>query len=830
MIVDRELLNTFDKLIDKYIIIQIKIDFLKHSPSDIDLNELEYLINIAEILSCYRNTLYKTRALKVATTIPSLISYTFLLNKCNLILANLSNYTTLNLISKSKNLDDYKKFSTGLSLFQLLYREEIHKKVFLNETVLLNSFQLNAAEQIAELKNVSISAPTSVGKSYLLKKLITHNLYQAQGNCNFIYLVPTRALIRQVMVDLQSELNNVTADFDYFITCSSDISRLETNRKGIFVLTQERLYQLCNNNLSHKLNISMIIVDEAQSIAKGKRGVLLEQSIEYLKTIWKDCKIVFLSPLISNPYQLLDGFDLPKGKAIYENFSLVNQNIIKVTLKKKSLEIQYKNKLLKQLPINSNVKITKIEEKISYVYTSFNNNGNSIIYCNKPYLTRRICNILSESYADLGNPKLDKFASFLESYIHKEYELAKLIRKGITYHFSDLPPVIRQGIEELASEGLLNTIACTSTLLEGVNIPAKNIYIFNPKANNSPFSHLDFWNLIGRAGRMGFDLHGNVICIEVTKWDKEYNNINLIEDLKFAKDNILENECSNLTASILERGKNVTETYSHIENDMINRKVDGKYILKHKNLIDQSTYLHINSKIEDLIAKSLAPIELTKKLIGVNIDQINALWVYFTRQRRIKKCIPLHPLTERANSRTLTILNIINDIFLDNEYTYSQLDRLRWISLNWMRETQLKKIILYKIDDESNFDNINKLVEKTIKDVNNVVRYKLAKYLYAYEEILKCYLISINKTNLLQTMANLPLFIEFGASTKLSLDLMARGMLRTSAIEISRLSNECKIDLANLKMSDLEMADYLRDKIFEELKLINRGDINEFKS
>ena len=41
---------------------------------------------------------------------------------------------------------------------------------------------------------------------------------------------------------------------------------------------------------------------------------------------------------------------------------------------------------------------------------------------------------------------------------------------------------------------------CTSTLLEGVNLPAKNIFIFSNAIGNSKFSDVDFWNLAGRAG------------------------------------------------------------------------------------------------------------------------------------------------------------------------------------------------------------------------------------------------------------------------------------------------------------------------------------------
>ena len=54
---------------------------------------------------------------------------------------------------------------------------------------------------------------------------------------------------------------------------------------------------------------------------------------------------------------------------------------------------------------------------------------------------------------------------------------------------------------------------CTSTLLEGVNLPADNLFIMDNKIALSEMNPVDFRNLIGRVGRVSFNLYGNVFFV-----------------------------------------------------------------------------------------------------------------------------------------------------------------------------------------------------------------------------------------------------------------------------------------------------------------------------
>ena len=76
---------------------------------------------------------------------------------------------------------------------------------------------------------------------------------------------------------------------------------------------------------------------------------------------------------------------------------------------------------------------------------------------------------------------------------------------------------------------------CTSTLLEGVNLPAENLFITSYKKGLSNFSEVDFKKLVGCVGRAKCDLYGNVFIIRLQGQECEEN---LQKYEKLLKDNV----------------------------------------------------------------------------------------------------------------------------------------------------------------------------------------------------------------------------------------------------------------------------------------------------
>src|SRR3546814_889811 len=85
-----------------------------------------------------------------------------------------------------------------------------------------------------------------------------------------------------------------------------------------------------------------------------------------------------------------------------------------------------------------------------------------------------------------------------------------------------MPTQIRQAVETAVVDGDIDFLVCTSTLLQGVNLPAKNVFMCKPeKGDDIPLESVDFWNLAGRAGRLLKEFQGNIFLIDYDRWKRK---------------------------------------------------------------------------------------------------------------------------------------------------------------------------------------------------------------------------------------------------------------------------------------------------------------------
>jgi hypothetical protein len=157
----------------------------------------------------------------------------------------------------------------------------------------------------------------------------------------------------------------------------------------------------------------------------------------------------------------------------------------------------------------------------------------SIVYCNTKEDTINYSLDFAKTLPIKVNSEIDEVVKLVQDYLHKDYFLIECLRHGVAFHFGSLPQRIREKVEYLFSERIIDYVFCTSTLLEGVNLPAKNIFILSNAIGLSKFTDIDFWNLAGRAGRLTKELSGNIICTRVI--DKKNRWDNPEKDLKIVK-------------------------------------------------------------------------------------------------------------------------------------------------------------------------------------------------------------------------------------------------------------------------------------------------------
>ena len=126
----------------------------------------------------------------------------------------------------------------------------------------LTDFQYDLLEALTTEKAVSVSAPTSAGKSFILSLSIIRRLKRKPA-ASIVYLVPTRALIRQVLLRITRDLNRAELGRVPVRSVPLPLTKEEAPHGVVYVLTQERLLSLLHSDAGVPW-ITTMIVDEAQ--------------------------------------------------------------------------------------------------------------------------------------------------------------------------------------------------------------------------------------------------------------------------------------------------------------------------------------------------------------------------------------------------------------------------------------------------------------------------------------------------------------------------------------------------------------------------------------
>lgn len=133
------------------------------------------------------------------------------------------------------------------------------------------------------------------------------------------------------------------------------------------------------------------------------------------------------------------------------------------------------------------------------------------------------------------NPILKDFVSWARREVHPQWSIIKALEKGFLVHHGQLPLGIRMLELSLFNnpDSHFSRLICTSTLLEGVNTSAKNIIITKPcRSYNKTFDAFDFYNLVGRTGRLYQHYLGVAHYIK-TPQDPQYEKSAAVKSIEF---------------------------------------------------------------------------------------------------------------------------------------------------------------------------------------------------------------------------------------------------------------------------------------------------------
>lgn len=358
-------------------------------------------------------------------------------------------------------------------------------------------------------KFFSYSGPTSMGKSFVVQTYVQEQVKNGSTE-NYAILVPTKALINEVKSNIIGALQEVLKEKNYRVVTAAGDLVLQQDHHFIFVMTPERLHHMMIER--ENIYIDFLFIDEAHKIsARGGRSTYYFKVMTQLRKMQQFPTIVLASPNIPNPevyLKIIPGGEFGKMNRLASRFSPVCQ--FKYYLDVPSRKGYFFNDYTKERELCYTI---PEGSKLSDIVRIVGKNGQNLVYCSSKRSVLENAVRYASNFDPKNDDKLNALAAEIKSEVHDDCYLADLIVRGVAYHVGYLPSNIRLRIERSFENGDLRTIFCTSTLIEGVNLPADNLFITSYRNGPSNMDEVEFKNLVGRVGRIKYNLYGNVVLV-----------------------------------------------------------------------------------------------------------------------------------------------------------------------------------------------------------------------------------------------------------------------------------------------------------------------------
>lgn len=388
---------------------------------------------------------------------------------------------------------------------ELVHRSESFNDIFVDslfETYLYKNKYLTSQQKslffdISNSKQFIMVAPTSYGKSEIINEIARNNLDK-----NICILVPTKALLAQTRKQL-SEDKIILKHFKQIIVHPDMYKQKRSTMNILCVFTQERLLRLLQKTSS--LKFDLILVDEAHNLLENnERSLLLTEVLMITNRRNENLLTNYFTPFLVSP-QSLDSIyvnDLGhEEKRITEHLKIEKFYLIENSTlieKKVCLYDQFLNKFTESYSMAA-------KNEMELIVKLNTNEDKCIIYVNKTRDLQKAAKKLTKNVNDgiVISDEIQTICKDISSFLHKDYDLLDCLKKGILYHHGSMPDLIRLYVEHLYKKyDFFKYIVTSSTLLEGVNLPASRLFILSNQKGSSNLTPSQFKNLVGRVCRL----------------------------------------------------------------------------------------------------------------------------------------------------------------------------------------------------------------------------------------------------------------------------------------------------------------------------------------
>lgn len=652
-----------------------------------------------------------------------------------------------------------------------------------------------------------LSAPTSFGKTFLLKEIIFrhHESYN-----NIVIVLPTVALLIEVTEEIDDF--NIKHNLGYSIF-NSVYKDLELSKRNIFVLTPERVLRLLaivpdielnffffdeiykidedvalssEDDISDKIELGN---DEQRQDEQDHRSIAFRLALYFLL---KKCNACYLAGPFIELKSLKDGFN-----KMLEKHHIATKEITFIpTLKN---EIDFHAKTYKySSPFENYKESTTTNRSIErLIFTAnklgFSKTNQAIVYCLYPAFTEQHAREFSDSFTaqEPINERLKMFIEHLKNNYNfyfgdkksslENWDLVYALHNQIGIHNGKFPKYFQREIMKLFNDGAMSTLFCTSTIVEGVNTNAKTVVVYNnPSGKTDESKKFLLLNINGRAGRYQHHFIGNIVYIS-DKSIKIVQNDGISLDFKPYSSRICLDDID------LE---NIDDEDLTINNKHRKQALDFNKQLLPDEVFEQNRLIE-RKKQEKILLKILEKID--------NFIGIESVSVY-----NFMNCNYFE-----------SILQIWANI---GEIKEKQINAIKWFSINYARNSyqgvlkyRFKKYLTQE-NDEHKF--VNETYRKVFCDVKDMIEYQLPRIISLFESlILRAFEIKKIQLDKPIDLSNIIRFFEIGATSPLGIDMVEK------AIPIITVK---KID--NLRFSATELIGQRKEFASIFLRIANQFD------
>jgi helicase len=370
--------------------------------------------------------------------------------------------------------------------------------------------QKEAIALVEKGNSVLMSVPTAAGKTLVAYAAL---IRAVKAKKKGIYLVPLRALAWEKVNELKDICKNILDGAKIGVSVGDYDKARGLSKYDIIVSTSERADSLIRHNPSWLTEVGCLVSDEIHLLNDSGRGPTLEITLSKFREINQNIQIIGLSATVSNSKEIANWLDA----------ELVESNFRPVPLRKGiSLDgtVEWEDGERKYMGLDGveGIAIDNLPEQcLVFVGTRKSAEAQA----------KKLSRMIGGKLNSDQRKELEKFAEQIQKNADEitsvDSNLSKLITNGVAYHHAGLTNRQRLIIETAFKEKSLKALCATPTLAAGVNLPARRVIIRDLSRwdssfqSNQPLPVLEVHQMLGRAGRPGFDVDGQGILVAKKK-------------------------------------------------------------------------------------------------------------------------------------------------------------------------------------------------------------------------------------------------------------------------------------------------------------------------